>query len=169
MGIIPFGRVLKVHGLSGEVRIFPFSREFHNLSRLKRVFIQRKQDERPSEFKIIRRGSCKGSAIVKLQGIDSIDAAEGLRGCLVMVDTSDLLEPEEGEYYWFQLIGLEVYTTDGLYVGRVESLMDRVSQSLLVVKKGKKESLIPMVDSIVKEISLKDSRIVVSPIKGLTD
>jgi 16S rRNA processing protein RimM len=86
-----------------------------------------------------------------------------------MVDTSDLLEPEEGEYYWFQLIGLEVYTTDGLYVGRVESLMDRIPQSLLVVKKGKKESLIPMVDSIVKEISLKDSRIVVSPIKGLTD
>jgi len=169
MGIIPFGRVLKAHGLSGEVKIFPFSREFHNLSRLKRVFIQKKQDERPSEFKIIRRGFYKGSAVVKLQGIDSMDAAEGLRGCLVMVDTSDLLEPEENEYYWFQLIGLEVYTTNEIYMGRVESLMDRVSQSLLVVKKGKKEFLIPMVDSIVKEINLKDSRIVISPIKGLTD
>lgn len=169
MGLIPFGKVLKAHGLSGEVNVVPFSREFHNLIRLERVFIQRKLDESPCEFKIIRRGFQKNFAIVELQGVKSIEDAEELRGCTVMVDTSDLLEPEEDEYYWFQLRGLRVYSTQGIYLGIVENVMDSVQQSLLIIKKGQKEFLVPMVDSIVKEINLEDSLIVVSPIKGLLD
>jgi 16S rRNA processing protein RimM len=169
MGYVPFGKVLKVHGLSGEVKILPFSREFDSLSGLERLFIQKRRDQSPCEFKIIRRGFQKNYAIVELQGVKSVADAEELRGCTVMVDTSDLLELEEDEYYWYQLIGLGVYTTQGIYLGRVENLMDRVHQSLLIIKKGQKEFLIPMVDSIIKEINLEDSRILVSPIKGLLD
>ncbi len=111
----------------------------------------------------------KDSAVVELDGVTTLDLARDLTGCLVMVDTSDLLEPEENEYYWFQLIGLEAYTTEGVYIGRVKTLMDRTWQSLLVVENKKKEFLVPMVDSIIKEISLKDSRITILPIKGLID
>ena len=169
MGLIPFGKVTKIHGLSGEVRIFPFSRQIENLSRLERVFIQKEGEEEPHEFKITRKRLEKESAIVKLEGIKSIDDAQELRGCPVMVETSDLAETEENEYYWFQLIGLMVYTAEGRYVGRVEDLMYRTSQSLLVVKEDEKEFLIPMIDAIIKEINLKDSTIVISPTKGLLD
>lgn len=169
MGLIPFGKVSKAHGLSGELRIHPFSRRLENLSRLERIFIQKEEREKPQEFKIIQRRLQKESAIVGLEGVKSAYDAEKLRGCLVMVDISDLAETEEDEYYWFQLIGLTVYTTEGGHVGRVENLIDRTSQSLLVVKEGEKEFLIPMIDKVVKEISLKDSRIVISPLSGLLD
>lgn len=169
MGIIPFGKVFKAHGLSGEIKVFPFSREFDNLSRLKRLFIQKRGNETPSPFEITRRRFHKNFAIVGLRGIDSLSAAEELQGCIIMVETADLLEPEEGEYYWYQLIGLKVYTVEGDYVGTVDNLMDRPGQSLLIVKEGEKEFLIPMVDLIVKEINLKDSKVVISPIKGLLE
>jgi 16S rRNA processing protein RimM len=169
MGLIPFGKISKAHGLSGELRIHPFSRQLENLSRLERIFIQKVGKEKPQEFTIIRRRLDKKSAIVELEGVKSLDDAEKLRGCSVMVDTSDLADAEEGEYYWFQLIGLKVYTTEGGYLGLVENLIDRTSQSLLVVKEGEKEFLIPMIDTVVKEINLKDSRIVVSPLSGLLD
>jgi 16S rRNA processing protein RimM len=169
MGLIPFGRISKAHGLSGELRIHPFSRQLENLSRLERIFIQKVGKEKPQEFAIIQRRLHKKSAIVELEGVKSVDDAEKLRGCSVMVDTSDLADTEEGEYYWFQLIGLKVYTTEGGYLGLVENLIDRTSQSLLVVKEGEKEFLIPMIDTVVKEINLKDSRIVVSPLSGLLD
>jgi 16S rRNA processing protein RimM len=169
MGLIPFGKISKIHGLSGEVRIFPFSRHLENLSRLERFFIQKEGEEKPREFKIIQRKLEKESAIVKLEGVKSIDDAEELRGCSIMVETSDLVETEENEYYWFQLIGLMVYTTEGRYIGRVEDLMYRTSQSLLVVKEDEKEFLIPMIDAVIKEINLKDSTIVISPTKGLLD
>lgn len=169
MSLIPFGKISKVHGLSGELRIHPFSRQLENLSRLKSIFIQKRGEGKLQEFKIIQRRLQKESAIVKLEGVRSVADAEKLRGCSVMVDTSDLVETEEGEYYWFQLIGLMVYTTEGAYVGRVENLIDRTLQSLLVVKEDKRELLIPMIDAVVKEINLKDSRIVISPLSGLLD
>ncbi len=169
MGLIPFGKISKAHGLSGELRIHPFSRRLENLSRLERIFIQKEGEQEPQEFKIIRMRLEKESAIVGLEGIKSIDDAEKLRGCSVMVDTSDLADTEEDEYYWFQLVGLAVYTTEGEYVGRVENLIDRTSQSLLVVRGGEKEFLIPMIDIVLKEINLKDSRIIVSPLSGLLD
>jgi 16S rRNA processing protein RimM len=169
MGLIPFGKISKPHGLSGELRIHPFSRQLENLSRLERIFIQKVGKEKPQEFTIIQRRLDKKSAIVELEGVKSVDDAEKLRGCSVMVDISDLADTEEGEYYWFQLIGLKVYTTEGGYLGLVENLIDRTSQSLLVVKEGEKEFLIPMIDTVVKEINLKDSRIVVSPLSGLLD
>lgn len=169
MSLLPFGRVVKAHGLSGEVKILPFSREVENLSKIKRLFIQIKQDEEPCEFNIVRRSLVKGSGILELEGINSVDAAEKLRGGLVLVETSDLLDTDEDEYYWFQLIGLSVYTTDGKYVGKVDNLIDREPQSLLVVKDNEREYLIPMIDTIVKQINLENSQIVISPIEGLLD
>ncbi len=168
-GLIPFGRVSKTHGLSGGVRIFPFSRRLENLSRLERIFIQKKVKEKPLEFKIVRRRLEEDSAIVELEGVKSVDAAEKLKGCVVFVEVSDLPETEEDEYYWFQLIGLRVYTTEGKYLGRVDDLIERASQSLLVVKDERKEHLIPMINTIVREINLEDTRIVIFPLKGLLD
>ncbi|HWP92405.1 MAG TPA: ribosome maturation factor RimM [Thermodesulfobacteriota bacterium] len=160
---------MKVHRFRGGIKILPFSRELYNLYGLERVFIQKKQGEEPDEYKILGKVFEKDSAVVELYGVTTLDLAQEFTGCLVMVDTSDLLEPEENEYYWFQLIGLEAYTTEGVYIGRVKTLMDRTWQSLLVVEDKKKEFLVPMVDSIIKEISLKDSRITILPIKGLID
>jgi 16S rRNA processing protein RimM len=169
MGLLPFGRVIKTHGLSGEVKILPFSREFENLSRVKRLFIQIKQDEDPREFNIVRRSFKKGSGILELEGVNSAGAAESLRGCLVLIETSDLSETDEDEYYWFQLIGLSVYTTDGEYIGKVVNLIDREPQSLLIVRDREREHLIPMIDTIIKQINLENSQIVISPIEGLLD
>lgn len=169
MGLIPFGKVVKVRRFRGGIKILPFSRELYNLSRLERVFIQKKQGEEPEEYKILGKVFEKDSAVVDIEGVTTLDLAREFTGCLVMVDTSDLIQPEENEYYWFQLIGLEAYTTEGVYIGRVKTLMDRTWQGLLVVENKKKEFLVPMVDSIVKEISLKDSRITILPIKGLID
>ncbi len=169
MGLIYFGKIAKAYGLSGELKIYPFSRQLENLSRLNRIFIQKRGEEEPQEFKIIQRRIQRKSAIVELEGVKSLDDAEKFRGCSVMVDTSDLAETEDDEYYWFQLIGLMVYTSEGEYVGCVENLIDRTSQSLLVVKLGDKEFLIPMIDAVVNEVNLKDSRIVISPLSGLLD
>ncbi|HSE83539.1 MAG TPA: ribosome maturation factor RimM, partial [Thermodesulfobacteriota bacterium] len=78
-------------------------------------------------------------------------------------------ETDENEYYWFQLIGLNVYTTDGGYVGKVVNLIDREPQSLLIVKDREREYLVPMIDTIIKQINLENSQIVISPIEGLLD
>jgi 16S rRNA processing protein RimM len=167
MGLIGFGKISKVHGLSGGLKLITFSRRLENLETLDTLFIGKPGDKEPERFILTECRPDKGSALIKLEGIDTIDKAEELVGRDVYVDRSDLPELEKGEFYWFELIGLETYTEDGKYIGRVESLIDRALQSVLIVKKGGKEILIPLSEPIIKEISLKESKIIISPPDGL--
>lgn len=167
MGFIAYGKITKAHGLSGGLKLLPFSRLPEGLNSIKRIFIDSPGRRGPEPFRLEECRFDKGSAIVRLEGIDSIEDAEELIGRDVYIDESDLPGLEEGEFYWFELIGLDVYTEDGRYVGRVESLIDRALQSLLVVKDGGKEALIPLSEPIIKEINLKESKIIISPVEGL--
>lgn len=169
MGLISFGKISKVHGLAGEVKFLPFSGQLDNISTLERIFLNKTSGGPLIELKIIKRSFHKGSATLKLDGISSIDDAEKLIGNHVYVETSDLRSLEDDEFYWFDLIGLETFTDDGQYIGIVDSLIDRSLQSILVVKNEGKEHLIPLTEPIVKEIDLKQSKIIISPIKGLLD
>ena len=169
MGLISFGKISKAHGLVGEVKFLSFSRQLDNISTLERIFIQKTQENPPLELKIIKSRIHKNSAIFKLKGIDSLEDAEKIIGSTVYIDRSDLRELEDDEYYWFDLIGLETFSDDGRYVGVVENIIDRSLQSLLVVKNDGKEHLIPLTEPIVKKIDLEQSKIIISPIKGLLD
>jgi len=167
MGLIVYGKITKAHGLSGGLKLLPFSRLPESLNSIKRIFIDIPGKHRPEPFRLDECRFEKGSAVIRLEGIDSIEEAEKLIGRDVYIEKSDLPELEEGEFYWFELIGLDVYTEDGRYAGRVESLIDRALQSVLVVKDGGKEALIPLSAPIVKEINLKESKIIISPVEGL--
>lgn len=169
MGIIYYGKITKAHGLAGEVKLLPFSRQPDALSTIKDIFIEITPGGDPEKFKVTRCRLSRGSAIIKFEGIDSVDDAEKLKGRKAYIEESELPELEEDEYYWFELVGLDVYTDSGRYLGKVENLIDRALQSLLVVKNDDNEILIPFSDPIVKEIKLKESRIIISPPGGLLD
>lgn len=169
MGLISFGKISKVQGLSGEVRIVPYSRQLDNISTLERIFIIKTPDSSPVELTITKSRVHKNIAILKIQGIDSIEQAEKLVGKVIHVEMSDLKELEEDEYYWFDLIGLKAYTEQEQYIGEVTDLIDRSLQSLLIVRNEDKEYLIPLTEPIVKEIDLKKSKIIITPINGLLD
>ncbi|MEQ9619471.1 MAG: ribosome maturation factor RimM [Deltaproteobacteria bacterium] len=167
MGLIKYGKITRAHGISGEVKLTPFSRELHSLSSLKTIFIETGPGLSPVETRVLQCRPHKSSAIVRLEGVDSVDDADKLTGKNVYIDNSQLPPLKEDEFYWFQLIGLDIYTDDGRYLGEVQELIDRAYQSVLVVKDGDKELLIPLTEPFVKEINLKESKIITSNLKGL--
>ena len=166
MGLIAYGKITKAHGLSGGLKLLPFSRLPENLNSITRIFID-SPGNRPEPFTLEECRFEKGSAVIRLEGIGSIEEAEKLIGRDVYIEKSDLPELGEGEFYWFELIGLDVYTEGGGYAGKVESLIDRALQSVLVVRDGEKEVLIPLSEPIIKEINLSESRIIISPVEAL--
>ena len=169
MGLISFGKISKVHGLSGEVRFIPFSRQLDNISTLKRIFLIKTPKSPPVVLNISKSRIQKNAAILKIKDVDSIEEAQKLVGSIVHVEASDLNDLEDDEYYWFELVGLKVYTDSGEYVGIVDNLMDRSLQSLLVVKNEDKEHLIPLTEPIVQKVDLDHSRIIIKPIEGLIE
>jgi 16S rRNA processing protein RimM len=99
--------------------------------------------------------------VVRLEGCRDRESAVALRHAMVAVPRSALPEPEAGEYYWHDLIGLTVMTTDGVELGHVDHLFETGANDVLVVQ-GDRERLIPWIqDQVVQRIDLTDGRMIV--------
>lgn len=107
-------------------------------------------------------GGWRGKTLaVKIAEVDTREAAAALIGCSIFVERSNLPELPANEYYWTDLIGLDVLTEDGISLGLVEDMMETGANDVLVVR-GEVERLIPFVlEQIVKSVDLEQRRLVV--------
>ena len=109
----------------------------------------------------------KGNAIIKLNTIDSIEDAERLRGQPVEIHHSQVYPLLEGQYYHFQLIGLEVWTTQGELLGNIIEILTAESNDNYVVSGAKGEILVPAIEDVVKSIDPNNGHMIIEPIEGL--
>ncbi|MBI2328636.1 MAG: 16S rRNA processing protein RimM [Chloroflexi bacterium] len=109
----------------------------------------------------------KGKAIIKLNTIDSLENAEKRRGQLLEIHRSQLHLLPEGQYYHFQLIGLEVRTTQGELLGNISEILSTPANDTYVVSGVKGEILIPAIEDVIKSIDLDKGCLVIEPIEGL--
>jgi len=92
--------------------------------------------------------------VAKFKGCDDRDAAARLNGREIAIRRDQLPPTADGEYYWGDLQGLEVLTTEGVSLGKVDHLLETGANDVLVVK-GERERLIPYVTGpIVKKVDL---------------
>lgn len=96
---------------------------------------------------------------VKFLGIDNRDAAEQLRGLTIGIKREDFAQTCENEYYWTDLVGMQVYTLDEEKLGNVHNLMESGAHDILVVRTEEKEILIPFVAHVIVDVDLKTRRI----------
>ena len=108
-----------------------------------------------------------GSLKVILEGIDTIEQAQALRGLDLYLSSADLPAPSANEFYYFQVIGLLVETTDGRSLGHIEEVFFNGANDVWVVKDGRHEVLIPVIDDVVRRIDYEAGRAMVDAIPGL--
>lgn len=99
--------------------------------------------------------------VAQLEGVADRETAERMRGMQIAVPREELPEAEEGEYYWNDLIGLQVKNLQGVAFGSVSELMETGANDVLVVDDGANRRLIPFVDAIVSEVDLDAGHILV--------
>lgn len=105
---------------------------------------------------------------MRFEGIDSREAAEGLRGALY-VGADEARELEDSEYWERDVVGCDVYLADGTKVGHVTDVIVRPVQDLLEVESATGRHLVPFVEAIVTDIDIEAGRIVLDPPAGLLD
>lgn len=98
--------------------------------------------------------------LAHLDGVDDRDAAEAVMGMNIAVPREDRPAAEDGEYYWDDLVGLDVVNGDNVVLGQVTGLLETGAHDVIVVK-GECERLIPFVDAYVREVDMAARRIVV--------
>jgi 16S rRNA processing protein RimM len=109
----------------------------------------------------------KGRAIVKFSGLDDEETAIKLRGTLVEIHRSQLYDLKEGEYYYFEIIGLRVVTTLGEPVGEVTEIMTMAGADIYVVQGENGEVLVPAAAEFVRSVDREAGLITIEPVEGL--
>lgn len=165
MPLIRLGRIVRPHSRFGEIRLLPDNPESTALREKVILFLRRAGQEDRRIVAAVRRH--KGFFLVKFEGVDSLSAAEELVGAEVYIEADALPPLGQGEYYHHQLVGMGVRTVAGDWIGEVAEVLPSPAADVLVIRHGKQEHLVPMVEVFVKEIKLDRREIVIEPIPGL--
>lgn len=164
-GLLAIGKIQKVHGVKGELKVLFYSGSAEILNSINEVFLG-KDGDRVEPFTIRRFRGSKKTSIIEFEGMDPRSARERV-GQTVWIRREMLPVLGEDEYYWVDLIGMEVYLTDGRHVGTIEGIMNFGSVDIYSCKKGKKEILIPAIKGVIKRIDLDRKRMIVEEVEGL--
>ena len=160
------GKIVGLHGTKGNCKIRSYAESLSVFQSDSVVFVAT-SDGRQKPFVINWLKPHAKAALISLKGVDTRAQAEALIGCELFIEKSRLPDPEEGTYYWFDLIGLDVFDVDQKYLGRLESIIQTGSNDVYVVKENDREILIPALESVVQNIDLKNRRMQVDLPAGL--
>ncbi len=153
--MVIMGRIAAAHGLRGWVKIQPYTEYIDSLVEYPGWWIGAEQ----GPWREIKIGACEvHSKTLVAQFPDCADrtAAEKLKGLLIAVPRASLPEQDEGEYYWSDLLGLEVVNGAGESLGTVTKLLESGANEVLVVQGTDGEILIPFVATAIKQVDLKN-------------
>jgi 16S rRNA processing protein RimM len=157
MRAVAIGRIGAPHGVRGWCRVQSWTRPPEAILAFERWLIG---DEHHAYRVVESRETAKG-LIVRLAACRDRDAALALRHAIVAVPRDELPALPEGEWYWADLEGLRVETTDGVELGRVDHLLETGANDVLVVR-GDRERLIPWeTQSVVRSVEPDAERLVV--------
>lgn len=158
---VPMGRIVGVFGLRGEVKLESWTDPRERIFDYQPWQLQ----SAPGHSEMVGgvRGRKQGKGLVAgLPDVDTPEQAAALIGADILVDRELLPAPAEGEYYWADLEGLQVVTTEGESLGRVSHLVATGANDVLVVRGGKREHLLPFVmEQYVREVDMDAGRMVV--------
>jgi len=154
------GQVSGVFGVKGWVKVYSFTDPRENILQYSPWFLQKNNQLREIKLLVGRR---QGSLVVaELDGVGDRDLAAELIGANILIRKQQLPKASDGEYYWADLIGLEVRNQEGCKLGKVDHLLETGANDVLVVVDGELERLIPFLQqSTILKIDLDDGLIIV--------
>ncbi|MGH2457369.1 MAG: ribosome maturation factor RimM [Chloroflexota bacterium] len=159
------GRILGPVGLSGEVRVQILTDFPDRFLQLHTVHLG--DNLRPYQVEDARLD--RGSAVLKLSGSDDATVAATFTDQDVQIPISEAVELAPDQYFWHQIVGIEVWTDTGRDLGPITEVLQTGSNDVYVVGRGADEILIPAIADVVREIDVAARRMTVHLLPGLED
>lgn len=160
------GQIVNTFGVKGEVKVKPFTDNVEQFGTLKSILVVKNKET--IEMKILNAKFHKGMVLLKLEGVEDMNEAEKLKGCLIKIHRKDARQLEEGEYFIADIIGSDVYTDTGDYLGKVDDIYNSGAQDIYVVKDELgKQVLLPSIKEVILNVDIENQKVTVHLLKGL--
>ena len=160
---IKVGVIVNTHGIKGELKIKSFS-DFNEKRFAKGSSLFIDDHGQDVEVKIKSYRDHNGIVLITLDGLEDINLVEKYRNCFVYVSKEQLHELEDDEVYFYELMNCEVFDEDNKRIGIVEDVFDTGANAVLRVNK---KTLIPYVSAFIKEVDIKNKKIIINCVEGL--
>lgn len=161
------GKVIRPHGLKGLLRIKAYAGSEASFLEAETVLFKTVSGE-ICKFTVTSITPHKNIFLMDVEEITSGDEAEAYRGAEILVQ-KETLTREDDAFFWYELLGLNVYLNTGECLGSISQILTTGSNDIYVVKKGETEIYVPAVHEVVTEIDLENGKMTISPMEGLLD
>lgn len=151
------GRVASAHGIHGAFKMAVLSNHPEHFEQLTHVYIG--EEPAPRQLRHVRVE--RGEALLRVEGCSTPQDVVALRGQQVKIAREDAKTLPAGEYYHYQLIGLDVVDVDGVELGRLAEVHETGANDVYIVRAPGRELLLPNIASVVTEVDLDAGRITV--------
>ena len=160
------GKIVAAHGLRGNIKIVSFAETLEIFEEIASLIL-RDLAGIDGEYAINWVKPHGRGVLLSLKGITSRDHVEALIGSELYIEKARLPQLEPGVFYWLELVGLDVITTDGSYLGKIDSIMQTGSNDVYVVKHHEHETLVPALENVVIGVDLDKKEMQVELPEGL--
>lgn len=161
--LLEIGKIVKSSGLKGRLKVLSYCESARVLEELTSVFVG-EDTGHVSPFNVRYLRAKGGSFSLGLEGIEDLEAADALVGQSVFIPPEML---QDGEYYWKDIIGLDIVTEEGQRLGQITTILPTGSNDVYICSGGEREILIPAFDDVVRKIDIGNGLMVVRLPEGL--
>ncbi|MCP5098757.1 MAG: 16S rRNA processing protein RimM [Chloroflexi bacterium] len=158
------GKILKPHGVRGEMRVLPYTDLPERFTWLKSVYMGQRK---PKLIEVESVRFHKNLILLKLVGYDSRESIDSLRNQWLQVPESEAIPLKEDEYFLYQLEGLTVKTDEGELLGTIKQVIETGANNVFVIKGSRGELLIPDTKEVILDIDFDADLMLVHIIDGL--
>ena len=164
---LDIGKIVNTHGIKGELKIMPLTDDPRRYDLLKTALVEKNGSLQ--DYKVESVKYFKNLVLLKLKGIDTIEDAEKMKNLILKIHRKDAVKLPEGSYFVCDLIGCEVKDINGVFLGKLEDILQTGSNDVYVVREKEEEILIPALKTVLKNIDIEQKSIIVDLPKGLID
>ncbi|OGO93755.1 MAG: hypothetical protein A3F10_06165 [Coxiella sp. RIFCSPHIGHO2_12_FULL_42_15] len=147
------GKFGGTHGVHGWIKVLSFTQPAENIQKYLHWFVKVKGQWQPLHIEAQKTHG--ETLLIKIKDINTPEEVRRYTNCLIGIEQNQLPTLPEGEYYWSQLIGLTVITTDGRVLGKIDYLFATGANDIIVVKdRDHQEHLLPYINNVIKSVDL---------------
>lgn len=163
MEFIKVGNVANIHGIKGELSIYPYTDDISNFCKYRKFYI----GQNKKCFKVIKLRSHKNMVLALLDGVSTREEAYLLKTFDVYVDRLDLKKLDENSYYIEDLIGLDVIDQNDICIGTLKDVIKYPSSDVYEITTNNGNIYLPAIKEVVSKVDILNKKIYVKVMKGL--
>lgn len=163
--VFQVGVISTIHGIAGEVKVFPTTDDMNRFKKLKEVILDTGKETQLLHIQQVR--FFKNMVIVKFKEFQSINDVERLRGKSLYVTRENAVKLQKDEYFIADMIGIQVVSDEGEDLGILQDVMQTGANDVYVVEKDGEELLIPAIKDCILSVNVEEGKMEVHLLPGL--